>query len=74
MLRRRSGPFCFAFPTRFCAPECHKQAVKYSTAEKGVFFSVCPFASAERKTDEGKELTIAEVTVQFVHYIQAGTS
>ena len=38
------------------------------------FFSVSPFASAERKIDQGKEFTIAEVTVQFVHYIQAGRS
>ena len=66
----------FFLPTGFCVPECHQKGVKSSTAEKGVFFffSVSPFASAERKIDQGKEFTIAEVTVQFVHYIQVGRS
>ena len=30
---------CFALPTRFCVPECHRKRVKSSTAEKVFFFS-----------------------------------
>ena len=32
------GPFCFAFRTSFCVPECHQKGVKSSTAEKVFFF------------------------------------
>ena len=36
--------FCFVLPTRFCVPECHRNRVESSTAEKVCFFSVSPFA------------------------------
>ena len=39
---------CLALPTRFCVPECHRNRVESSTAEKVFFFSVSWFAS-ERK-------------------------
>ena len=29
---------CFALPTRFCVPECHRNRVESSTAEKVFFF------------------------------------
>ena len=33
---------CFALPTRFCVPECHRNRVESSTAEKVVFFFQFP--------------------------------
>ena len=36
---------CFVLPTRFCVPECHRNRVESSTAEKVFFFSVFSFAS-----------------------------
>ena len=34
----------FFLPTRFCVPECHRNRVESSTAEKVLFFSVFSFA------------------------------
>ena len=45
---RRSGLFCFALPTSFCAPDCHQ---------------VSRFA-LEGKIDQGKEFTIDKGTVK----------
>ena len=36
---------CLALPTRFCVPECHRNRVESSTAEKVFFLSVSSFAS-----------------------------
>ena len=38
----------FVLPTRFCVPECHRNRVESSTAEKAFFFPVSPFASEEK--------------------------
>ena len=42
---------CFALPTRFCVPECHRNRVESSTAEKVVFF----FSFLVRVGEETKE-------------------
>ena len=34
---------CFVLPTRFCVPECHRNRVESSTAEKVFFLSVSSF-------------------------------
>ena len=58
LLCRRSVPFCFAVPTRFWVPECHRNRVESSTTEKVFFF----FSFPVRLLREGKEFTIAEGT------------
>ena len=55
----------FALPTRFCVPECHRNRVESSTAEKVLFyfqFSRSPLRENQR--DGGKEFTVAEGIVK----------
>ena len=54
---------CFALPTRFCVPECHRNRVNSSTAVKVFFFQFPHLPLAGNQRERGKEFTIAEGTV-----------
>ena len=62
---------CFALPTHFCVPECHRKRVKSSTAEKetekkntlSVLFFQFPRSSLRgNQRDGGKEIMIAKAS------------
>ena len=46
----------FALPTRFCVPECHRNRVESSTAEKVFFPSDSSFASEEKPKRRRQEV------------------
>ena len=54
----------FALPTRFCVPECHRNRVESSTAEKVLFFQFSRSPLSENQRDGGKEFTVAEGIVK----------
>ena len=54
----------FALPTRFCVPECHRNRVESSTAEKVLFFQFSRSPLGENQRDGGKEFTVAEGIVK----------
>ena len=45
---------CFTLPTRFCVPECHRNRVESSTAEKVFFFSFLVRVGEGTKETEAK--------------------
>ena len=55
---------CFVIPPRFCVPECHRNIVKSSTAEKVLYFRFPRSPLRGNQRDGGKEFTIAEGTVK----------
>ena len=57
-------PLSFALPTRFCVPECHRNRVESSTAEKVLFFQFSRSPVRENQRDGGKEFTVAEGIVK----------
>ena len=59
-----SWSLSFALPTRFCVPECHRNRVESSTAEKVLFFQFSRSPVRENQRDEGKEFTVAEGIVK----------
>ena len=54
----------FALPARFCVPECHRNRVESSTAEKVLFFQFSRSPLSENQRDRGKEFTVAEGIVK----------
>ena len=54
----------FALPTRFCVPECRRNRVESSTAEKVLFFQFSRSPLRENQRDGGKEFTVAEGIVK----------
>ena len=54
----------FALPMRFCVPECHRNRVESSTAEKVLFFQFSRSPLRENQRDGGKEFTVAEGIVK----------
>ena len=57
-------PLCFVLPPRFCAPECHRNIVESSKAEKALYFQFARSPLRGNKRDGGKEFMIAEGTVK----------
>ena len=56
-------PF-FRPPYAFCVPECHRNRVESSTAEKVLFFQFSRSPVRENQRDGGKEFTVAEGIVK----------
>ena len=56
----------FALPRRFCVPECHRNRVESSTAEKVLFFQFSRSPLRENQRDGGKEFTVAKGIVKAV--------
>ena len=50
----------FALPARFCVPECHRNRVESSTAEKVLFFQFSRSPLRENQRHGGEEFTVAE--------------
>ena len=55
--------FC-VLPPCFCVPECHRNRVESSTAEKVLFFQFQRSPLRGNQRDGGKEFTIAEGTAK----------
>ena len=55
---------CFVIPPRFCVPQCHRNIVKSSRAEKVLYFRFPRSPLRGNQRDGGKEFTIAEGTVK----------
>ena len=54
----------FALPTRFFVPECHRNRVESSTAEKVLFFQFSCSPLRESQRDGGEEFKVAEGIVK----------
>ena len=57
------GPF-LSPSLRVCVPECHRNRVESSTAEKVSFFQFSRSPLRENQRDGGKEFTVAEGIVK----------
>ena len=57
---------CFVLPPRFCVPECHRNIVESSTAEKVLYFQFPRSPLRGNQRDGGKEFTIAEELLKQV--------
>ena len=59
-----SWSLSFALSICFCVPECHRNRVESSTAEKVLFFQFSRSPVRENQRDRGKEFTVAEGIVK----------
>ena len=53
---------CLVLPPRFCVPECYRNIVESSTAEKVLYFQFRRSPLRGNQRDGGKEFTVAEGT------------